>query len=146
MSFFDPKFLSLFYKPFFLLLCSLSNYELYTMVSITKLCCRAENPGTEIGSPGNLQGINTGVVLLHLAKLRESNRFNKYLEVQEIDRVCQKFNFKGFIGDQVSDISEEHSAVCSNICEGLVEPGSVGQSTPGALLALYLQLSDYHTA
>ena len=77
------------------------------MVSITKLCCRAENPGTEIGSPGNLQGINTGVVLLHLAKMRQSNRFNKYLEVQEIDRVCQKFNFKGFIADQVSDSSEK---------------------------------------
>ena len=61
-----------------------------------------ENPGTEIGSPGNLQGINTGVVLLHLAKMRESNRFNKYLEVQEIDRLCHMFRFKGFIGDQVS--------------------------------------------
>jgi hypothetical protein len=45
------------------------------------------------------------VVLLHLAKMRESNSFNKYLEVQEIDRVCQKFKFKGFIGDQVSDSS-----------------------------------------
>jgi hypothetical protein len=45
------------------------------------------------------------VVLLHLAKMRESKRFNKYLEVQEIDRVCQKFKFKGFIGDQVSDNS-----------------------------------------
>ena len=37
------------------------NYELYTMVCITNLCCRAENPGTEVGSPGDLQGINTGV-------------------------------------------------------------------------------------
>ena len=73
------------------------------MVSITKLCCRAENPGTEVGSPGNLQGINAGVVLLHLAKMRESNEFNKYLE--EIYRVCQKFKFKGFIGDQVSGSS-----------------------------------------
>jgi len=61
---------------------------------------RAENPGTEVGSPGNLQGVNTGVVLLHLAKMRESLRFNKYLEKQEMDRVCQKFHFKGFIGDQ----------------------------------------------
>ena len=63
--------------------------------------CRVDNPSTEIGSPGNLQGINTGVVLLHLARMRESNTFNKYLELQEIDRLCQKFDFKGFIGDQV---------------------------------------------
>ena len=48
-----------------------------------------------------MQGINTGVVLLHLAKMRENMEFNKYLEKQEIDRVCKKFSFKGFIGDQV---------------------------------------------
>ena len=85
------------------------------------------------------------MVLLHLAKMRESSRFNKYLEVQEIDRVCQKFRFKGFIGDQVL-ITLNIKMLYMVIFAGLVEPGSVGQSTPGPLPALYLQLPDYHTA
>ena len=74
--------------------------------------------------------------------MRESLRFNKYLEEQEMDRVCQKFHFKGFIGDQVSNSTVQCDAVSSNICVGLVEPGGVGQSSPGPLPALYLQLSD----
>ena len=41
------------------------------------------------------------MVLLNLERMRHSNVFNKYLEKQDIDRLCSKFSFKGFIGDQV---------------------------------------------
>ena len=62
---------------------------------------RKENPGTEHGEVGRLQGLNTGVALFHLEKMRASGEFSKYLQHQHIDHVCQKFHFKSFIGDQV---------------------------------------------
>ena len=55
-------------------------------------------------SPKNgpwLQGINSGVALLNLEKMRKSDTFNKYLENDFIGSLCQKYLFKGFIGDQV---------------------------------------------
>ena len=63
---------------------------------------RTEQPDSELGEPGRLQGVNTGVVLLHLARMRESEMFNTFLQTEEIDRVCNKLHFKSFFGDQVS--------------------------------------------
>jgi len=61
---------------------------------------REENPGTEHGEIGRLQGLNTGVALFHLEKMRESGEFAEYLQHDTMDRVCDKFHFKSFIGDQ----------------------------------------------
>ena len=62
---------------------------------------RRENPGTEHGDVGRLQGLNTGVALFHLQRMRESQEFAEYLHHDNIKKVCDKFHFKGFIGDQV---------------------------------------------
>lgn len=61
---------------------------------------RKENPETKLGDPGNLQGINTGVVLLNLQKMRSDKTFQEYLNSENIDKLCDKYHFKGFIGDQ----------------------------------------------
>ena len=81
--------------------CSLNTGRYKSRILRIKNCIRDKNPGTEIGSPGPLQGVNTGVVLLNLERMRKSKKFNSYLEPKEIDQLCQKFSFKGFIGDQV---------------------------------------------
>ena len=62
---------------------------------------RKENPGTQHGDVGSLQGLNTGVALFHLQRMRESPEFAEYLQHDNIRKVCEKFHFKGFIGDQV---------------------------------------------
>ena len=61
---------------------------------------RLLHPETRLGLPGELQGVNTGVVLLHLERMRRSEKFNRYLEPEAIDELCEEFSFKGFIGDQ----------------------------------------------
>ena len=61
---------------------------------------RLKHPETILGLPGELQGVNTGVVLLHLERMRKSEKFNSYLEPEVVDKLCDKFSFKGFIGDQ----------------------------------------------
>ena len=38
---------------------------------------RAENPETEVGQPGDLQGLNTGVALYHLDCLRNSSLYTR---------------------------------------------------------------------
>ena len=35
------------------------------------------NPNTTVGEPGVLQGVNTGVMLLRLDRMRQSHRFNQ---------------------------------------------------------------------
>ena len=62
---------------------------------------RKENPGTQHGDVGRLQGLNTGVALFHLQRMRDSQEFAEYLDHDNIKKVCDKFHFKGFIGDQV---------------------------------------------
>ena len=61
---------------------------------------RLLHPETQLGLPGELQGVNTGVVLLHLKRMRENKKFNNYLEPEVVEELCDKFSFKGFIGDQ----------------------------------------------
>ena len=62
---------------------------------------RKRHPDTVIGEPGELQGVNTGVVLLDLGRMRRSEEFNRFLEDGVMDSLCDKYHFKGFIGDQV---------------------------------------------
>ena len=63
---------------------------------------RSEHPDANIGDPGDMQGVNTGVVLLHLERMRHSEVFNKYLDHDFMTGLCDKYHFKGFIGDQVT--------------------------------------------
>ena len=62
---------------------------------------RKDNPGTQHGDVGRLQGLNTGVALFHLQRMRASQEFAEYLDHDKMKKVCDKFHFKGFIGDQV---------------------------------------------
>jgi len=61
---------------------------------------RTQHPDTQIGEPGPLQGVNTGVVLLHLERMRRSAQLATYTEDGAMTRLCHKYSFKGFIGDQ----------------------------------------------
>jgi len=58
------------------------------------------NPNSTLGEPGSMQGVNTGVMLLRLDRMRQSHRFNQYLQHETLDRLCQKFAFNGFLGHQ----------------------------------------------
>ena len=65
-------------------------------------CIRSNHPETSIGLPGSQQGLNTGVGLLHLSRMRESEELNKYLRSEEMDKLAEKFMFVGALGHQVS--------------------------------------------
>ena len=79
---------------------------------------RKENPGTLLGNPpphGN-PGYNSGVLLLHLHRMRMSDLYNSYLEPERLHQLLQKFvnwwncnffyqifsrySFTGHLGDQ----------------------------------------------
>ena len=66
---------------------------------------RASNPGTLIGSPGRFQGLNTGVALYNLARMRSKTTFNEYTADDDdlaaaVDELAAKFSFKSHLGDQ----------------------------------------------
>jgi hypothetical protein len=41
---------------------------------------RANHPGTPVGEPGPMQGFNTGVVLYDFDRMRDSVRYNEYVD------------------------------------------------------------------
>ena len=47
----------------------------------------AEHPITDLGSPGKLQGFNTGVVLFNLECLRESKFEIIHLQPQKVNKI-----------------------------------------------------------
>lgn len=61
---------------------------------------RAEWPSTRIGRPGRLQGLNTGVVLYHLERMRESWLYNSYLHPEAVDHLMERYHLKMSVGDQ----------------------------------------------
>ena len=63
---------------------------------------RSRHPGTHIGEPGRFQGLNTGVVLFDLDKMRMSNRFNKYTsnEGDVVTALADKYLYRSHLGDQ----------------------------------------------
>ena len=75
--------------------------EILINLGLTHFYCRKDHPGTELGEPGKLQGVNTGVVLLHLERMRSSPAMAHYLHPGVMAALCDKLQFKGFIGDQV---------------------------------------------
>ncbi len=63
---------------------------------------RNENPGTRAGSPRpeGQPGVNAGVMLLDLDRMRRSELYNASLEAAAIDALVAKYRFKGHLGDQ----------------------------------------------
>ncbi|KAL3862296.1 hypothetical protein ACJMK2_008275 [Sinanodonta woodiana] len=63
---------------------------------------RNANTGTRVGDPppNGLTGFNSGVLLLALDKMRESKIYNSVLISGEIEKLTQKYMFKGHLGDQ----------------------------------------------
>ncbi|XP_013925181.1 PREDICTED: xyloside xylosyltransferase 1, partial [Thamnophis sirtalis] len=63
---------------------------------------RQEHPGTKVGEPppDGLPGFNSGVLLLDLEAMRQSERYNRLLEPAVVQQLASKFHFKGHLGDQ----------------------------------------------
>ncbi|KAM6442405.1 xyloside xylosyltransferase 1 isoform 1-T1 [Liasis olivaceus] len=63
---------------------------------------RQEHPGTKVGEPppDGLPGFNSGVLLLNLEAMRQSELYNRLLEPAVVQQLANKFHFKGHLGDQ----------------------------------------------
>jgi len=61
---------------------------------------RRKWPSSKVGQPGRLQGLNTGVVLYHLARMRESALYNSYLHPEAVDHLMERYHLKMSVGDQ----------------------------------------------
>ncbi|XP_075573082.1 xyloside xylosyltransferase 1 [Pelecanus crispus] len=63
---------------------------------------RRENPQTKVGDPppDGLPGFNSGVLLLNLEAMRQSNLYNQLLEPAMVQKLTEKYHFKGHLGDQ----------------------------------------------
>ena len=63
---------------------------------------REASPSSSVGAPGNMQGLNTGVVLLDLERMRASQLYQRATVIEEMLRLEQKYNIRGTVGDQVT--------------------------------------------
>ncbi len=63
---------------------------------------RNENPNTRVGSPppNGLTGFNSGVLLLDLEKMRNSNVYKSLITPESVEKLTKKYYFKGHLGDQ----------------------------------------------
>ncbi|RLV99154.1 hypothetical protein DV515_00010118 [Chloebia gouldiae] len=63
---------------------------------------RRENPQTKVGEPppDGLPGFNSGVLLLNLDAMRQSKLYNQLLEPTMVQKLTEKYHFKGHLGDQ----------------------------------------------
>ncbi|XP_049631942.1 xyloside xylosyltransferase 1 [Suncus etruscus] len=63
---------------------------------------RQENPKTRVGSPppNGLPGFNSGVMLLNLEAMRQSSLYGHLLEPGQVQRLADKYRFRGHLGDQ----------------------------------------------
>ncbi|XP_050819891.1 xyloside xylosyltransferase 1 isoform X1 [Gopherus flavomarginatus] len=63
---------------------------------------RRENPQTKVGEPppDGLPGFNSGVMLLNLEAMRQSQLYNQLLEPDMVRQLTEKYHFKGHLGDQ----------------------------------------------
>ncbi|KAG9493984.1 xyloside xylosyltransferase 1 [Eleutherodactylus coqui] len=73
---------------------------------------RRENPNSKVGSPppDGMPGFNSGVMLLNLEAMRQSQLYNQLLEPNAVRLLAEKYHFKGHLGDQdfFSMIGMEH--------------------------------------
>ncbi|XP_041061258.1 xyloside xylosyltransferase 1 isoform X2 [Carcharodon carcharias] len=63
---------------------------------------RRENPKTKVGDPppDGLPGFNSGVMLLNLEAMRQSELYNQLLNMENVRKLAEKYHFKGHLGDQ----------------------------------------------
>ncbi|XP_076034691.1 xyloside xylosyltransferase [Oratosquilla oratoria] len=64
---------------------------------------RNENKKTLLGSPkseGGFPGYNSGVVLVNIPRLRQSEIIRNYLERSKLEIATKKYGFQGHLGDQ----------------------------------------------
>jgi len=61
---------------------------------------RKWHPGSTLGDPGPTQGFNTGVVLFDLDRMRGSDKYNSFLDPDEVKRVISKYGYHISLGDQ----------------------------------------------
>ncbi|XP_038605604.1 xyloside xylosyltransferase 1 [Tachyglossus aculeatus] len=63
---------------------------------------RQENPKTRVGDPppDGLPGFNSGVMLLDLEAMRQSQLYNQLLEPARVQQLTEKYHFRGHLGDQ----------------------------------------------
>ncbi|GCB61687.1 xyloside xylosyltransferase 1 [Scyliorhinus torazame] len=63
---------------------------------------RRENPQTKVGDPppDGLPGFNSGVMLLNLEAMRQSELYNQLLNMENVRKLAEKYHFKGHLGDQ----------------------------------------------
>ncbi len=63
---------------------------------------RNENPNTRVGSPppNGLAGFNSGVLLIDLEKMRNSKLYAKLITSETVEKLTNKYHFKGHLGDQ----------------------------------------------
>ncbi|XP_063987864.1 xyloside xylosyltransferase 1 [Diachasmimorpha longicaudata] len=64
---------------------------------------RSKNPKTLFGEPfagGGYPGYNSGVVLFHLERLRNSLEYNQIVSEDMVEHMTEKYSFKGHLGDQ----------------------------------------------
>lgn len=58
------------------------------------------HPETQLGLPGNRQGLNTGVVLFRLDRMRDSKLYNEYLEEGRVTQLRDQYMYDFSLGDQ----------------------------------------------
>nr|CAD7573940.1 unnamed protein product [Timema californicum] len=64
---------------------------------------RSKHKGTKFGEPiskGGFPGVNSGVMLLRLDRMRESVTYNQLLKSAMVEKLASKYQFKGHLGDQ----------------------------------------------
>ena len=71
------------------------------------------HPDTDLGLPGPKQGLNTGVVLFRLDKMRSSDLFTDNVEAEAADQLIKRFMFNMTVGDQdwFTDLCWQHPSL-----------------------------------
>lgn len=66
---------------------------------------RAQNRQTKFGEPlsaGGNPGVNSGVLLMNFAGQRASTLYQNLLKSENVKALCERYQFHGHLGDQVS--------------------------------------------
>jgi len=61
---------------------------------------RKSHPESLVGRPGRFQGLNTGVLLLDLEKMRKSSEYNHFTTQSGVKELAEKWKLGGTVGDQ----------------------------------------------
>ena len=89
---------------------------------------RKQNPDSKVGSLGKMQGLNTGVTLLDLQRIRSSKVYRNLTQIDEMIKLEKKYNIKGTVGDQVCSIVVEKIRlnIIFYFSTGLVDTSELG--------------------